>query len=121
MPTVVFYRETDRDVPLLEWLERLPEKARLACLARIKLLKEFGHGLRRPNSDYLRDGIHELRAKAGGVNYRILYFFHGQEVVVASHGIVKQQAATPPIEIERARRRKRIFETDPQAHTYRED
>jgi hypothetical protein len=65
----------------LEWFESLPQKARLACIARIELLKARGHELRRPHADYLRDDIYELRAKHQGVNYRLLYFFHGQGAV----------------------------------------
>ena len=33
----------------------------------------------------------------------MLYFFHGRQAVVISHGITKQESAVPPIEIERAR------------------
>ncbi len=55
-----------------------------------------------------------------GINYRILYFFFGQEAVVVSHGIMKQQAAVPPKDIDLARRRKRLFEGDPERHTYEE-
>jgi hypothetical protein len=50
----------------------------------------------------------------------MLYFFHGQAAVVISHGIMKQESAVPPIEIERARRRKETFEADPSRHTHRE-
>src|SRR5262245_38367015 len=65
----------------------------------VGLLAEQGHGLRRPAADYLRDGIYELRAKAGRVQYRMLYFFDGRQAVVISHGIIKREAAVPPIEI----------------------
>ena len=75
----------------------------------------------RSEADYLRDGIHELRAKHLGVNYRILYFFFAREAVVVSHGVVKQRASVSPKEIERAMRRKRLFEGDPERHTYKED
>jgi putative component of toxin-antitoxin plasmid stabilization module len=68
------------------------EKARLKCRARIKRLAEFGHELRRPEADYLRDGIYELRVALQGRNYRMLYFFHGQVAAVVSHGLVKERA-----------------------------
>ena len=51
------------------------------------------------------------------LNYRILYFFHGREGVVLSHGIVKQEAIVPPREIERAILRKQAFQKDPTRHT----
>jgi len=98
----------------------LPEKAKVQCRARLELLAEQGHQLRRPAADYLRDGIYELRAKAGRVQHRMLYFFHGRTAAVISHGITKQVSAVPPTEIERARRRKQAFEADPPSHTQKE-
>lgn len=122
MPTtqVVFFREADGTVPLFVWLDTLPTKAQDKCRVRIERLKELGHELRRPEADYLRDGIHELRVKHGGVNYRMLYFFHRNVAAVASHGLAKEQAV-PAVEIERAIKRKRQFEHSPDRHTYREE
>jgi phage-related protein len=117
---VVFYREEDGTVPLLEWFEGLPEKAQDKCLARIERLRERGHELRRPEADLLRDGIYELRAKQGNMNYRRLYFFHGQTAVVVSHGFAKQEAAVPAGEIRKALERKQRFALDPKRHAYEE-
>ena len=120
MPTIIFYREADKAVPLLTWLDGLPQKARLGCIARIELLAEFGHRLRRPHAENLGEGIWELRAKVEGINYRMLYFFHGQQAIVLSHGIVKQQAAVPPADIQQAQARRAAFEADPARHTHKE-
>ena len=120
MITIIIFRDKDGSAPFLDWFDRLAEKAKVQCRARLELLAEQGHQLRRPAADYLRDGIYELRAKAGRVQYRMLYFFHGRQAVVISHGITKQEAAVPPTEIERARRRKQAFEADPQRHAYKE-
>lgn len=120
MPEVIFYREADGSIPILDWFDTLPGKARVQCIGKIELLEARGHELRRPHADYLRDGIHELRAKSHGVNYRMLYFFHGRQAVVLSHGVTKKEAAVSPIEIERAKRRRRAFEADPQRHTHQE-
>ncbi len=38
--------------------------------------------------DYLRDGIYELRAKHIHVQYRILYFFDGQNIAILAHAII---------------------------------
>lgn len=118
--TIVLFCDDDGSAPFLDWFDRLPEKAKIQCRARLGLLSEQGHELRRPAADYLRDGIYELRAKAGRVQYRMLYFFHGRQAVVISHGITKQEASVPPTEIERARRRKQFFDADPPRHTYKE-
>ena len=81
--------------------------------------RERGHELRRPEADFLRDGIYELRVSRRGVHYRILYFFHGAVAAVVSHGLVKEQAV-PPEEIDRAIERKKRFEANPSKHTYQE-
>src|SRR5436853_5687248 len=116
---VVFYREADGTVPVLKWLDALPRPALVKCRVKIDRLKELGHELRRPEADFLRDGIYELRVGLGGVNYRILYFFHGKGAVVLAHGLTKDRVV-PPHEIDEAIRRKRKFEQDPDKHTYQE-
>ena len=80
---------------------------------------ELGHELRRPEADLLRDKIYELRIGLMGMNYRLLYFFHGEAIAVLAHGIVKE-SAVPPREIDRAIERKKRFEKAPLAHTYKE-
>jgi phage-related protein len=117
MTTIVFFREEDGSTPFRDWFHELPLKAKIQCRARLQLLAEQGHLLRRPAADYLRDGVYELRAKAGRVHYRMLYFFHGQAAVVISHGIVKHQAAVPPTEIDRAVRRRVAYARSPIRYT----
>ena len=65
----------------------------------------------------LRDGIYELRVRRKRVNYRILYFFHGQNVAVLAHGLVKEKQV-PDVDIQRAIERKRKLENDPDKHTF---
>jgi hypothetical protein len=113
---VVFYQEKG-SVPLVEWLDGLPIKAQLKCLARLARLEEQGHELRRPEADYLRDGIHELRASHQGIQYRMLYFFHGRAAIVISHGIVKERVV-PAREIDLAMARKAMFEANPRNHQF---
>jgi len=120
---VIFFRDEAGHAPVLDWLQDLQRenaKAWANCRARIVLLSQFGHELRRPAVDFLRDGIYELRAKQGHVQYRILYFFHGRNVAVLSHSLTKEDSI-PLVEIERALKRKRQFEQNPQKHTYAED
>lgn len=115
---VKFYLE-DGKIPLLEWLDKLPLKARLKCRRLIERLEELGHELRRPEADILRDGIYELRVRLQGVNYRILNFFHGKQVVVISHGLVKERIV-PPKEIDLAIKRKKNIEADFDKYIYSE-
>jgi putative component of toxin-antitoxin plasmid stabilization module len=75
---IIFYQEKAGDAPVVDWLKELNatnEKAHDKCQAALIRLALLGHELRRPEADYLRDGIHELRIHLGSVNYRLLYFF----------------------------------------------
>jgi phage-related protein len=117
--SVLLYRDDDGTVPILEWLDALPARAQDKCRVKIERLRELGHELRRPEADYLRDGIYELRVKLQHVNYRVLYFFHRNRAVVLSHGLVKEKRV-PPKEIDLAIEHRVRFEKDPQKHTHEE-
>jgi phage-related protein len=114
---VKIYREAGGSVPLLEWLDKIPEKAQDKCIERIERLKEFGYELRRPHCDFLDAGIYELRAKYNNINYRILYGFVGRNIVLLSHGCSKERKV-PKREIDRAVRNIKNYTQDPKAHTY---
>ena len=115
---VLVFREADGRIPMEDWLDFLPTKARAKCLQYMRLLAASGHELRRPIADILRGEIYELRPSHGGVQYRILYFFRGRDVVVLSHGIMKQQEV-PAVEIRRAQERKRLALADPSRYSVR--
>jgi hypothetical protein len=106
-------------VPVLEWFDGLPAKAQDKCSVRIQRLAELGHELRRPEADILRHGIYELRVGLQHVNYRILYFFHGQVAAVLAYGLTKRDRV-PDAAIETAQTRKRKYEQDPKLHTFEE-
>lgn len=82
---------------------------------RIERLAEMGHELRRPEADYLRDKIHELRAAFQRIQYRMLYFFHRDKGII-SHGLTKEREV-PSTEIELAVNRRERFIKDPSKHT----
>jgi hypothetical protein len=119
MPQVelVFYREADGSVPLRDWLDRQPAKARDKCLVTLLRLEEAGNELRRPVADYLRDGIYELRVGFRNTNYRMLYFFAGRQIVVVSHGLTKERRV-PANDIALAEKRRQAFLDDPRTHTF---
>lgn len=114
---VIFYQEDDGSVPVLDWLKSLQPKAQSKCVVKIERLAELGHELRRPEADYLRDKIYELRIGLQGINYRILYFFHQDSAAILALGIVKEKIV-PPADIETAIKRKSSFERDPEFHSY---
>ncbi|MEX2142812.1 MAG: type II toxin-antitoxin system RelE/ParE family toxin [Pirellulales bacterium] len=117
---LIFFRDEQGNVPLLEWLDLLPKKARAKCIVKLQRLALLGHELRRPEADFLRDGIYELRARLGRTNYRILYFHHGRITAVVSHGIQKERMV-PSSEIDLAIKRKRQFEQAPVKHTFEKE
>ena len=118
---VVFYQEKDGEAPVVDWLKNLRQsdaKAFIKCRAALTRLALLGHELRRPESDYLREGIYELRVRLGSVNYRLLYFFHQRTVSVVAHGLTKEDAV-PATDIHRAIARKSAYALDPAAHTFK--
>ena len=114
---IVIYQEKEGQAPLLDWLDNLPRKVQDKCIARVELLAEYGHGLKRPHCDYLERGIYELRARHGNINYRVLYAFVGRNIVLLSHGCTKEKKV-PKAEINRAVRNRDNYIQDRKAHTY---
>lgn len=117
---VVFYQDCPGDSPVVEWLRKLNETQPRAfdkCRAAIARLALHGHELRRPESDYLRDGIYELRIRFGSINYRLLYFFHGRTVSVLALGLTKE-SSIPASNLQQAIVRKVAFTANPAAHTF---
>jgi len=116
---VLIFAESDGSSPFLIWLDKQSSKVQDKCIVFIERLEEYGYDLRRPQADYLRDGIYELRVKRQNTNYRILYFFHENRAVI-SHGFMKQRDKVPEKEIEIAIKNKIKFLTNPEKHTYQE-
>lgn len=115
---VYFYAEDNGESPVFEWLKELrrdDRRAYMACRARVLMLAAIGHELRRPHADMLRDGIYELRAGVGRVNYRLLYFFHGKDIAVVAHGLTKEKGV-PAGDIDRAIERRTQYEKAPTKH-----
>jgi len=120
---LIFYKQRDGAVPVRDWLLELKRRERRVfakCVVRLRRLADAGHELRRPEADFLRDGIYELRVREGRRNFRILYFFHGRNVAILAQGLMKE-AEVPRAEIERALGRKAQFEAKPAAHSHEED
>ena len=118
---IVLFQDEKGDVPVLDWLNKLvknDKKAYTNCIARIDQLGEYGFELRRPAADFLRDGIYELRAKHVKVQYRILYFFHGQNIIILAHAISKEDDRVPDRDIDLALIAKDLFLLNPEIHTY---
>ena len=119
---IVPYQDSRGVVPVLDWLERLASSdvgAYRRCTRQIGRLAAERHQLRRPNCDYLRNSIFELRCSFRRRQFRILYFFHGHHAVVLSHALVKKRMV-PQLDIEQALIRMVAFEENPSLHSYTE-
>lgn len=116
---VVIYKELNNRVPVVEWVNRLSRKIKKKLTQRIESLELHGRDLRRPIVAHLRDGIWEIRAEQGNVNYRILYSFVGQDIILLTNGCTKEKRV-PEKEINKAVKYKRNYLNNPEAHTHTE-
>ena len=103
-----FYKEDDGIKPVGIFIKSLSVKMKAKVVADLHLLEEYGNMTREPLSRHLDDGIFEVRSKVGSDIVRILYFFDGDRIIIATNGFVKKQQKTPKSEIELAKRRRAI-------------
>lgn len=107
---VEFYESEDgKEVPAKEFMDSLDLKMQAKLHLGIKLLKENGNLLRLPYSEYLEDGIFELRAKVGSDISRVLYFFYYDGRIIFTHGFIKKTQKTPRSEIKKAKKYRQDF------------
>lgn len=101
---LIFYLSQREDSPIDEFLDSLGHKPRAKVERFMGQLQTNGPDLPRPYADVLRGKIRELRVPYGRLHYRLLYFFHGKDIVMTS-GFLKKTSAVPEDEISRAERR----------------
>jgi phage-related protein len=120
---IVFFKDARGRIPVLEWLQtnRFRDVRRFdRIVALIEQLRLHGHELRRPISGHLGGGIHELRARAGRVQLRVLYFFHGTERVVLAV-VCRKEERVEHTDLWSALRAKSMFEAAPEVHAHEEE
>ena len=100
---LVFYETRFGRAPALEFLRRQPKPVRAEAGWMLEQLQKSGDNMGRPGAAYLDDGISELRLQVERNEYRLLFFFSGQQIVVVTHGFSKKTQRVPKAEIERAR------------------
>jgi phage-related protein len=103
---VDFYQSANGDCPTKEFLDSLHKKEELPFVVRaIGLLEQYGNQLRRPQADFLADGIYELRIPIRHKQFRLLYFYFYQGTIVISHGL-RKEAKVKTADIEKAKQHK---------------
>ena len=99
---IIYYETADGKKPASDFIDSLPIKSRQKVLRSIELLRALGVQLKRPYTDDLRDGIHELRTQFGSNQYRVLYFFMVGDKAILTNGFTKKTMKVPDSEIDLA-------------------
>ena len=103
---IYFFVDEHGRSPVEDAMQDLTEKEQMKVRAYIKILKEYGHTLRRPIADYLKEGIYELRPQA----HRVFYFFFLKDSAVLLHMIRKSSDKIPLSDINLCLKRKKETE-----------
>ncbi len=106
---VEFYEKENGRCPVREFLNGLPKQDLVFIENGLNRLERYGKELERPHAGYLRDHIHELRVQTKGVQYRFLYFFYHETIIVVTHGIIKKSKKVPDVEIDKAFRNRQEY------------
>ena len=101
---VFFYDLKDGTYPAKDFIDSQPTKMKSKLDKMVSLLREYGPDLRLPYSEFLEDGIFQIRASYGSDISRVLYFFVVGKRIVLTNGFVKKTQKTPYSEIAKAKR-----------------
>lgn len=106
---VEFYETEAGRVPVLEWIEEMPEEDRALALGYIEQLRKLGTDARMPLVKPLGNKLYELRWPSSNKQHRIIYFAAPGRKFVMLNGFIKKKQETPPKEIATALRRVRSY------------
>lgn len=107
---IEFYSKENGEEPAREFILGLAPKMQAKILRIIDLLETNGPQMRLPYSEYLEDGIFEIRAKQSTNISRVLYFFAAKQEIIFTNGFVKKTQKTPKREIDLARKYRKDYE-----------
>ena len=107
---IVFFTKEDGSQPAREFMDSLSLKMQARLIKIIAMLREYGGQVRMPYSEYLQDGIFQIRAQQEGSISRVLYFFAVGKTIVLTNGFTKKTPKTPPAEIKLAKKYKQDYE-----------
>lgn len=108
--SIEFYSKENGEEPAREFILELEPKMQAKILKILDLLQVNGPYMRLPYSEYLDDGIFEIRAKQGTNISRVLYFFSVGRKIILTNGFVKKTQKTPKKEIELAKKYRKDYE-----------
>jgi len=106
---VSFYKTEAGAEPVRDWLKHgLPKEECITVGADIKAV-EFGWPVGLPLCRALGNGLWEVRSNLPNRIARVIFFVHGNHMVLL-HGFIKKQQKTPQSDIDLALTRKRQVE-----------
>ncbi len=106
---IEFYTKDNGVEPVKDFILTLDAKMKAKLLHIFEILEENGPSVRLPYTEYLGDGIFEIRAKYGTDIVRVLYFFIKGRRIILTNGFVKKQRKTPIGEIVLAKKYRRDY------------
>jgi hypothetical protein len=101
---VLYYQTGDGHCEVEKFIDSLSVRNQTKVFNWISALEDYGPHLPRPFADLVEDGIHELRIKLSGNQYRILYFFCYGDYIILSHAFRKSVDKVPEAEIHKAQK-----------------
>jgi phage-related protein len=92
---IEYYETLAGNIPVLEWIEGMPEDEQGTALGYIEQLALLGMEAQRPLVRQIEGKLYELRWKAKNKQQRIAYYAASGKTFVLLHGFTKKQKTTP--------------------------
>nr|BAJ06897.1 putative uncharacterized protein [uncultured bacterium] len=110
MPEIAFYKKSNGESPVEEFLNSLTAKQAPKAVWTLQVIEE----LPKVPTTYLKklvntDDIWEVRVQSGNNIFRLLGFFDGPRLIVLNHAFQKKTQKTPKQAIKLAEERKRDY------------
>jgi len=104
----VFFRTTNGNEPVREWLKGLSKKQRRTIGEDVAYV-QYKWPIGKPRVDHLRGAIWEIRSNLGNRTARTLFAVEGNRMILL-HGFIKKTQRTPNDDIELATKRFKEWE-----------
>jgi phage-related protein len=107
--TIEYVELPNGRAPAREFVESLDDKAGARIDAFIERLRTYGNRMEGKFVKKLTGELFELRVKQFDRIFRVLFFYQPGKLIVITSGFQKKTEQTPPAEIVRAERLKRLW------------
>jgi len=107
--TIEYVELPNGRVPARDFVDSLDDKAAARIDAFIERLRIYGNRMQGKFVKKLTDDVFELRVKQFDRIFRVLFFYQPGMLIVITSGFQKKTEQTPPAEIARAERLKKLW------------